>query len=177
MRQRLFITGLATVLAALALPGTLSGAFADSTLPLLTMHSQPRPKMDCQFHATLTENGDISGLDYLCRGDHLATFGVERPARFTIEQIRQGIVLMRFVSWSIDIIELSAPDFDSRTGGEIHIRYLTNGITRHYDDFYADVQRLGDRWALFTPADQGRIPFHEVDVTTYLLGVKKITVR
>ncbi len=98
---------------------------------------------------------------------------------FSFEQTRNGATLAS--ARGRDVIRLSCPACDSRLGGRVRIRYLSNGIFNSYDVLELDCRRGADDMLALFPLGGGQ-PIRRLRMTSrrflgILIGIGAIQVE
>ena len=150
---------------------------ADSSVTLMRMNSGPSPRIICDFQITVNAANELTGVSNVCSGENLALYGLRPYSHYSLDEVRAGVVFMRQATFGVTVITVSGPELDAKSGGMIRLHYLTNAAFSSYEDFFAEVAKVGKQWVVYSDADNGRHVFDQMNVTTYLLGIKSIEIN
>lgn len=75
----------------------------------------------------------------------------------TLSALASGVVLLH--QEGRDIIKVMTQGFDSHSGGQFNMIYLSNGVFNSYETFNMELVRNGSTWTLQTNGQGGRVAF------------------
>lgn len=159
-----------TVALLLAAQGLIQPAFADTVTPLVHVTSDTFPGRYYKFGVVVDSQGDLTGISY--------SPGENDPAIYSLDQVRDGVVLYHNDSPSLDILKMSIDSsFSAQNGGNVQIDYMGSVIRPHtYGEFVVDLVRNGASWLPYEfSTSQGRaaMPFTQMNFVgnySHLLG-------
>jgi hypothetical protein len=142
---------------------------------LTKMTTDAIPGLVGNFTALIDESGDTKVLRYVDnQGKRLD---------FDVTALNRGVVLM--VEKGREIAKLTGKNFDTRSGGEITLRYLYEGglSSDTFRTVELEADRSGEKWTLFTNTSAGRTSFTEMFLKKNekpflgIVGIKEIVFK
>jgi hypothetical protein len=96
----------------------------------------------------------------------------------SLSELANGAVLLN--QSGFDIFKLIGTRLDPKSGGELQLVYLSNGITHSYGKFDMEAVKQGDTWFLQTNNQGGRKPFKTLFVKSRklfgrIIGIESVT--
>ncbi len=136
---------------------------------LVEILSEPQDDLIHTVSLNLDENGDIVEVIRTSEEDELVI-----PSEDLIEG---EVVLAR--SQDRDAVFLSCPGCTADLGGELVVRYISNGIFNTYDELHMNLVRTGNDWTLFSVDGEEVINLRLVSRTIFgqVIGIREIQIN
>ncbi len=147
---------------------------------LIKVTSNATPGFHYIFSIQSDASGNAAGMTYTT---YLGS-QIQSNEPYSLDQLKSGIVLLRKKGYDVVTLKLDS-SFDPATGGTVTLRYLENGMSNHYKDFYMQVGKTPSGWQAYvdkdflshsqgTDPDQGMFPFTKIKMdkkTIFLVGL------